>query len=149
MLVTKEFTFDAAHYLPNYYGKCENLHGHTYRLQVTVEGPVLSNGMVVDFVLLKHIVKERILNNVDHRCLNDQFPNPTTELICIWIWDELNDITTLMEKALKDPNLKTELKQYVKEPVDSIQKREIPTKLKLHEIKLWETATSFATYSGT
>ena len=148
MLITKEFTFDAAHYLPNYYGKCENLHGHTYRLQVTIKGPIAANGMVIDFVLLKHIVKEHILTKVDHHCLNDQFKNPTTELICKWIWDELQDLPTLMEDALKSTSLPTELKQYVAEPIDNIDHRDTPTNITLHKIKLWETATSSATYSG-
>lgn len=58
MKVTKEVTFDSAHMLSNYQGKCENLHGHTYKLQVSVEAPLQSKGneecMVVDFNNLKN-----------------------------------------------------------------------------------------------
>lgn len=90
MLVSREFTFDAAHFLTNYRGKCERLHGHTYKLQVTVEGHVRSDGLVIDFVLLKKIVKKRILDRLDHFLLNDIIKNPSAERIIVWIWKELN-----------------------------------------------------------
>lgn len=91
MQVTKEFTFDAAHYLTKYHGKCENLHGHTYRLHVTVDGEVGEEGMVIDFKDLKDLVKEKILNRLDHSDLNKTFENPTAELIAVWIWNELKN----------------------------------------------------------
>ena len=75
MLVSKDFSFDAAHFLTQYHGKCEHLHGHTYKLRVTVEGKVQSNGLVIDFGILKKIVKEQILDKYDHRCFNDFFDN--------------------------------------------------------------------------
>ncbi len=57
MIVLKEFEFDAAHYLPSYNGKCEHLHGHTYKLVVKVDGRPDMEGMVLDFSLLKKIVQ--------------------------------------------------------------------------------------------
>lgn len=92
MLVTKEFTFDAAHFLTNYHGKCEKLHGHTYKLHVSVEGDVKDDGMVVDFLELKKIVKERVLEKLDHSSLNDIFENPSAELIAKWIWTQCSEI---------------------------------------------------------
>ncbi len=89
MLVSKEFTFDAAHFLTKYHGKCENLHGHTYRLRVTVEGPVGEDGMVVDFKELKVLVKEKVIDRYDHQNLNDFFENPSAELIAVQIWNDL------------------------------------------------------------
>lgn len=89
MLVSKEFTFDAAHFLTKYHGKCENLHGHTYRLRVTVEGPVGEEGMVVDFKVLKNLVKEKVIDKYDHQSLNDFFENPSAELIAIQVWNDL------------------------------------------------------------
>lgn len=91
MLVTKEFTFDSAHYLPKYKGKCENMHGHTYKLHVTVKGDIQENGLVFDFVELKQLVKEKVLNKCDHVLLNDFLPNPSAELIAKWIWDQLKE----------------------------------------------------------
>src|SRR5688500_14804488 len=69
--VTKEFSFDMAHALKDYKGKCENIHGHTYHLAVTVLGEVLTEatprlGMVLDFGDLKKIVKEHVLDVFDH-----------------------------------------------------------------------------------
>lgn len=75
--VTKEFTFDAAHLLTDYEGACANLHGHTYRLEVTVTGE-LRNGMIIDFSVLKDVVKREILDKVDHRMLNDVLDFRTT-----------------------------------------------------------------------
>lgn len=89
MLISKEFTFDSAHFLTHYHGKCENLHGHTYRLRVTVDGPVGEDGMVVDFKELKSLVKEKVIDRYDHQSLNDFFDNPSAELIAIQIWKDL------------------------------------------------------------
>ncbi len=70
--VTKEFGFEAAHALYNYDGECSNIHGHSYRLFVTVKGAPMEtpghpkNGMVVDFSVLKDIVNRRIVEPLDH-----------------------------------------------------------------------------------
>lgn len=119
MLISKEFTFDSAHYLTDYHGKCEKLHGHTYRLRVTVSGRVAKNGMVVDFCDLKSLVKKIVVDKLDHASLNDLFRNPSAENIVIWMWKEL------------------------KVPVSKFAKG-----VKLHEIVLWETPNNFVTYSG-
>ncbi len=89
MFVSKEFSFDSAHFLTKYHGKCERLHGHTYRLRVTVEGPIQEDGMVMDFVLLKKLVKDRVVDRYDHQHLNDFFENPSAELIAQRIWEDL------------------------------------------------------------
>jgi 6-pyruvoyltetrahydropterin/6-carboxytetrahydropterin synthase len=90
--VVKEFTFDAAHYLPDHRGKCKHLHGHTYKLQVGIQGDVdRKTGMVVDFGDLSAVVKEAILEHLDHAYLNEVeiegFPNeqPTAENMARWI----------------------------------------------------------------
>ncbi|MCD8199066.1 MAG: 6-carboxytetrahydropterin synthase QueD [Phascolarctobacterium sp.] len=89
MIIIKKFDFDAAHYLPSYNGKCEQLHGHTYKLLVRVEGTPDEEGMVIDFIKLKEIVKEKVLVHLDHSCLNDIIPVPSAENICVWIWSQL------------------------------------------------------------
>lgn len=77
--VTKRFEFEAAHHLPDYDGVCSNVHGHSYKLYVTVGSKELNKGMVIDFKMLKHIVKEFIVDVYDHQNLNDFFENPTAE----------------------------------------------------------------------
>jgi 6-pyruvoyltetrahydropterin/6-carboxytetrahydropterin synthase len=112
LLVSKDFFFDAAHNLPRYAGKCEHLHGHTFRLRVTLRAPLDTwSGMAFDFMDLKRIVDERIVKVLDHAYINEIIANPSAEFISVWVWRHLAD-------------------------------------LPLHEIRVWETPTSFVTYSG-
>lgn len=90
MLLKKEFTFDAAHRLDRYRGKCEALHGHTYRLAVTLEGHRDDDDMVFDFTELKKVVTAKVLDRLDHAYLNDVMDQPTAENIALWVWDELD-----------------------------------------------------------
>lgn len=91
IFVTKEFTFDAAHNLIKYHGKCEKLHGHTYKLLVTVAGKKDEEGMVIDFLELKKIVKENVLNILDHSYINEIIEQPSAENIAEWIWERLKE----------------------------------------------------------
>ena len=86
------FKFDAAHCLPDYQGKCARLHGHTWRLDVEVAGPVAEDGFVVDFTELKKAVQP-VVDVLDHDCLNNLgLPfslNPTCENVLDWLWRQL------------------------------------------------------------
>lgn len=86
MFLCKEFKFDAAHNLVNYHGKCERLHGHTYRFTVTLEGDPDDEGMVADFAEVKSVVKDMVLSKLDHSYLNDVIEQPTAEYISQWIF---------------------------------------------------------------
>jgi len=97
MKVCREFTFDAAHHLTEYKGKCERVHGHTYRLRVCVEGEVGENGLVIDFAELKKVVREKVLAVLDHTDLNDFFEQPSCENIVVWIWKALSPHLSLAE----------------------------------------------------
>ena len=90
MYLCREFKFDAAHNLVNYHGKCEKLHGHTYKLAVTLKGFPDAEGMVIDFVELKAIVREKVLSKLDHAYINDVVPQPTAEYTAKWIFKELD-----------------------------------------------------------
>lgn len=90
MFLSKEFSFDSAHFLTKYHGKCERLHGHTYRLRVTVEGSVQDDGMVMDFKELKTLVKAKVIDRYDHQNLNDFFDNPSAENVLMQIWKDLD-----------------------------------------------------------
>ena len=94
MRVCKTFRFDAAHYLPNYEGKCKNLHGHSWTLEVEVSSDELIRfgsgaGMVVDFAKLKDVVNREVIDRLDHTLLNDTVENPTCENLLEWIWKAL------------------------------------------------------------
>ena len=118
MKISKTFSFDAAHHLPDYNGKCANPHGHTWQLEVVLSGEVNSRtGMNLDFGIITNLVTTNVLDLYDHKDLNTILPNPTAENIA-------RDIFILMDKAL-----------FIISP-----------KVKLVEINLWEQATSKVTY---
>lgn len=87
--VTRTFTFEAAHQLPWHPGACKELHGHGYRLEVTVVGPLNENGIVIDFADLRTVVEREVIARYDHRYLNDILDNPTAELIAQDAWKRL------------------------------------------------------------
>jgi 6-pyruvoyltetrahydropterin/6-carboxytetrahydropterin synthase len=93
-LQRKRFTFEAAHFLPHHPGKCSRLHGHSYALEVALEGPLQptgeSRGMVEDFDAVAATVKREIVARLDHASLNDFLENPTAEAIAVWTWQRLS-----------------------------------------------------------
>jgi 6-pyruvoyltetrahydropterin/6-carboxytetrahydropterin synthase len=118
-LITKIFHFEAAHHLPGHRGKCARPHGHSYRLEISLRGPIkhapgqTDNGMVMDFGDLSLIVKEAVIARLDHYDLNDVTRLHTTaENMTHWIWD------TLVAAGLPDDLI--------------------------HRIRLWETASAYA-----
>jgi len=122
VLVSKEFTFDSAHHLHCYEGQCQNLHGHTYRLQVAMSGYTDYRGLTIDFSDMKRIVKQCVIERLDHQYLNEVLPlmNTTAENMVVWIYEQLE--TELIEQKL------------------------VPA-IRLEEIRLWETPTSYAAVS--
>ena len=91
--VTIEETFAAGHALRNYRGKCENVHGHNYRCQVTLEGDQLDSiGLLCDFTQLKHVMRE-IIGGLDHQFMNDleafRTVNPSAENMAKYFYDQI------------------------------------------------------------
>jgi 6-pyruvoyltetrahydropterin/6-carboxytetrahydropterin synthase len=118
--VTIEQTFAAGHALRNYRGKCENVHGHNYRCQLTVEGRELDQiGLLIDFVALKKTL-QAVIDRLDHQWLNEFPPfdvlNPSAENIAKYIYEEVN-------KGIDTDGV-----------------------VKLACVRLWETDTSSAVY---
>lgn len=87
--VTRTFSFEAAHQLKWHSGACKNLHGHSYKLEVTVAGELDDNGIVIDFSDLRAVVDEVVIDRFDHTYLNDLIANPTAEVIAGEIWQTL------------------------------------------------------------
>lgn len=82
--ISKAFSFEAAHQLPHYIGKCADLHGHTYKLRVTVVGDskdMDKSGIIIDFGTLKRVVNEAVIDLYDHKLLNDFFSIPSAEVM--------------------------------------------------------------------
>jgi 6-pyruvoyltetrahydropterin/6-carboxytetrahydropterin synthase len=136
--VTKEFGFEMAHVLWNYDGPCRNVHGHSYRLFVTLSGAPVEdyenpkNGMVIDFTDLKRIVKDEIISVFDHSVVvNKRYDRSKTEMFL-----NLFGNTVLVDYQPTCENL-----------VEDFASRIIPClpqSVKLHSLKLYETSTSFA-----
>jgi 6-pyruvoyltetrahydropterin/6-carboxytetrahydropterin synthase len=91
VMVSKEFTFDAAHHLHCYEGKCKNLHGHTYKVVFVISGFLDERGLMIDFGEIKEIWKKEIEIHLDHRYLNETLPpmNTTAENIVVWIYEKM------------------------------------------------------------
>jgi 6-pyruvoyltetrahydropterin/6-carboxytetrahydropterin synthase len=92
--VTVEDTFAAGHYLRNYKGKCENPHGHNYKVRVTLAGGELDKaGLLLDFKDLKEVMKH-VIDRLDHQMINDIEPftvlNPSAENLAKYFYDETN-----------------------------------------------------------
>ena len=93
--VAVEYTFSAGHSLRHYKGKCENVHGHNYRIRIAVEGQKLNAiGLLVDFVELKKNMRA-VADRLDHQFINDLEPftilNPSAENIAKYFYDELHE----------------------------------------------------------
>lgn len=140
--VTKEFTFEMAHALYGYDGPCKNIHGHSYKLYITVIGTPLNergsskDGMVVDFSILKKIVKEHIVDPMDHALvLNENTPHQN------------KSDNTGFDKTIVVPYQPT-CENLVIAFHEKITNH-LPDFVSLYSIKLYETATSYAEWHQT
>ena len=137
--ITKQFSFETGHALYGYDGKCRNVHGHSYKLSVTVIGKPISNtenvkyGMVIDFGDLKKIVKGEIVDVFDHATVFNK-NTPHVELA-----KELSD----RGHNVLLVNYQPTSEMMVIDFAEKIKLR-LPENIQLHSLKLQETATSYA-----
>jgi 6-pyruvoyltetrahydropterin/6-carboxytetrahydropterin synthase len=136
--VTKEFSFEMAHALWNYDGPCRNVHGHSYRLFVTLSGVPVDdlqnpkNGMVIDFTELKSIVKKEIISLFDHAVT----VSGNYDLKKMELFRSMFGNTVIVDYQPTCENLVADFAARIK--------KHLPEKVRLHSLKLYETATSFA-----
>jgi 6-pyruvoyltetrahydropterin/6-carboxytetrahydropterin synthase len=137
--ITKQFSFETGHALYGYDGKCKNVHGHSYKLSVTVIGtPITDNtnvkfGMVIDFTDLKKIVKEEIVDIFDHATVFNK-NSPHLELA-----NELKSRghhVILVDYQPTSENMVIDFSEKIK--------NRIPASIELHSLKLQETDSSYA-----
>ena len=113
-------SFSAAHFLRNYHGKCERLHGHNWRVELEVEGDRLDEmGLLMDFKDLKRILGE-VIDRLDHCLVNELSPfdrvNPSSENLARYIFEEV--------------------------------KKRLPEEVRVHSVTVWESDSACATYFG-
>jgi 6-pyruvoyltetrahydropterin/6-carboxytetrahydropterin synthase len=103
MKIYKEFTFDAAHWLPLVPEghKCKRMHGHTYVVRLWLSGPVAEDGMIVDYADIASAF-EPVFRLLDHQCLNDVIANPTTENLATYIQQQLIELPALFAIEIKE-----------------------------------------------
>lgn len=139
--VVKAFTFDAAHFLPNYDGKCGKLHGHTYTLITCFVGQVGGDRcMVADFGAIKDLVQEVVLDDLDHSCLNDVnweiYPDPGEDFTSeVW---ELSQPTA--------ENMVVAIAERLKAALTLPGHAEAFEGVHLRQVTLFETPTSYASW---
>jgi 6-pyruvoyltetrahydropterin/6-carboxytetrahydropterin synthase len=119
--VSVDESFSSGHALRGYRGKCENVHGHNYKVRIVLEGPSLDSiGLLFDFTQLKRVIRE-LISGVDHKFLNDQAPfdvlNPSAENLARYFYEEI-------------------YRQLPGMPEDA----------RLARVTIWETDTTSATY---
>ena len=137
--ITKQFSFETGHALFGYDGKCRNVHGHSYKLSVTVIGKPITDtshvklGMVIDFTDLKKIVKEEIVDQFDHATVFNK-NTPHVELA-----QELMERGHNVILAEYQPTSENMVLDFA----DKIKLR-LPENILLHSLKLQETDSSFA-----
>ncbi len=136
--ITKIYDFEMAHVLKDYDGPCRNIHGHSYKLYVTVTGTPISDehspklGMVMDFKDLKAIVKSHIVDRFDHALVINSATDP----------DMVNSMKKHMEKLILvdyQPTCENLVADFA-----NIILAHLPDHVKLHNLRLWETATSYS-----
>ena len=120
--VTVEAGFSSGHYLRNYRGKCENPHGHNYKVRVTLAGAELdSTGLLLDFKLLKQVLSP-VIDRLDHQMLNELEPftllNPSAENLARYFYDQTNAQLAAMTEG----------------------------RVRVKDCTIWETDTTTATY---
>ena len=135
MKVTKEVTFDSAHMLSNYQGKCANLHGHTYKLQVSVEAPLQDKGneecMVMDFNNLKNVI-DTVTRAFDHAIIFSDTAYRNEAENALLNWADKYGMNYVIISAGKSTSecIADEIKSRI--PVTNVS------------VRVWETPTSFA-----
>ncbi len=120
--LTVERDFSSGHYLRNYHGRCENPHGHNYKVRITLIGSELDQaGLLLDFKLLKQVMRP-VIDRIDHQMLNDLEPftrmNPSAENIARYFYDQTS-------QQLKDMT---------------------SGRVRVKDCTIWETDTTSATY---
>ena len=135
--ITKIYSFEMAHILQDYDGPCRNIHGHSYKLFVTVSGTPIQDesspkkGMVMDFKDLKAIVKDHIVSRFDHALVLSNKTDPGL----------IESMKKHMEKLIivdYQPTSENLVADFA-----SIIRSHLPENVSLHNLRLWETATSY------
>jgi len=131
MKIAKEFNWEMGHRLPAHFGKCKNIHGHSYKMMVELEGDLNDNGMVIDYYDLKKIVRP-IIENLDHAFMVYKNDEPVIKFL-----------SSINSKKV-EVNFQSTVENITKYFIDEIVKSELPSNIHSLKIRVCETPDDYA-----
>ncbi len=131
MKIAKEFRWEMGHRLPDHFGKCKNIHGHSYKMMVELEGELDSNGMIIDYYVVKEII-EPIVEKLDHSFMVNQKDNMVIEFL-----EKLNSKKVVVDFDSTVENITRYL-------ITEIKKAKLPSNVKGIKVRVCETPDDYA-----
>ena len=131
MKIAKEFRWEMGHRLPDHFGKCKNIHGHSYKMMVELEGELDSNGMIIDYYVVKEII-EPIVEKLDHSFMVSQKDNMVIEFL-----EKLNSKKVVVDFDSTVENITRYL-------IMEIKKAKLPSNVKGIKVRVCETPDDYA-----
>lgn len=131
MRIAKEFNWEMGHRLPEHFGKCKNIHGHSYKMMVELEGDLNDNGMVMDYYDLKKIINP-IIENLDHAFMVYKDDEPV-----------VNFLNSINSKKV-EVNFQSTVENITKYFIEEIIKSELPSNIQKLKVRVCETPDDYA-----
>lgn len=131
MKIAKEFNWEMGHHLPEHFGKCKNIHGHSYKMWVELEGDVLENGMVMDYYHLKDII-EPLIDKMDHSFLVYEGDDSIIEFL-----EKMNSKMVIV-------NFQSTVENITNYFLAEIKKTKLPSNIEKVKVRVYETPDDYA-----
>ncbi len=131
MKIAKEFRWEMGHRLPDHFGKCKNIHGHSYKMMVEFEGELDSNGMIIDYYIVKEFI-EPIVEKLDHSFMVNKNDGVVLEFL-----EKLKSKKVIVEFDSTVENITRYL-------IEEIQKADIPSNVSGIKVRVCETPDDYA-----
>ena len=131
MKIAKEFRWEMGHRLSDHFGQCKNIHGHSYKMMVELEGEIDSNGMIIDYYILKEIIKP-IVEKLDHSFMVNKNDGVVLEFL-----EKLNSKKVIVDFDSTVENITRYL-------IDEIKKADLPSNVKGIKVRVCESPDDYA-----
>ena len=131
MKIAKEFRWEMGHRLPDHFGQCKNIHGHSYKMMVELAGEIDSNGMIIDYYILKEIIKP-IVEKLDHSFMVNKNDGVVLDFL-----EKLNSKKVIVDFDSTVENITRYL-------IDEIKKADLPSNVKGIKVRVCESPDDYA-----
>jgi len=135
MKIAKDFKWEMGHRLPDHFGKCKNIHGHSYKMMVEFEGKLDSNGMIIDYYIVKKII-EPIVEKLDHSFMVNKKDSLVIEFL-----EKLNSKKIVV-------NFDSTVENITRYLIGEIKKADLPVNVKGIKVRVCETPDDYAEESA-